>query len=192
MNNSILIIAAIVIVSFSSLFSSISATSGGLASYSFYSDPSSSTQLPIESTDDVSTDDVSDSESSTPSPTTPVPTYLTWTKKPQNIVSGGNYQICRASHGGHTNPGKVHRGRCHFGWGGLEHHTDNFEYLDSTKSLQWSSTKSNPVSGGNYLVCRANHSGQTNPGKVHIGRCHFGWGGRELHTDTFEYLNQDS
>lgn len=42
--------------------------------------------------------------------------------------------------------------------------------------------------GRSLSICRAIHEGGTHPGKVVAGRCHFGYGGREVVASRFEVL----
>jgi len=69
------------------------------------------------------------------------------------------------------------------------------------KPLQWvaydGTMPANAVSGGfengtDLMVCRSFYNGANHPGKVVGGNCNFGWGGKEIVSETYEILvNED-
>ena len=112
--------------------------------------------------------------------------------------NGGDLPLCRADYAEGKHPGKVHLEQCHFGYAGKEVLADDFEVLVRPVAMgRWvawtGSAPANAVvggmeNGGNLVVCRAQHENGMHPGKIHKSQCHYGFGGKEHFTDTFEVL----
>lgn len=120
---------------------------------------------------------------------------------PANAVVGGQESgrglpVCRAAHRDGVHPGKVVAGRCNIGWGGQEIVLGSFEVLvNDGVNLSWTNGPSAPgmvmggqASGQALPICRASHEGGLHPGKVWVGLCHIGWGGREIVLPNFQVL----
>lgn len=125
--------------------------------------------------------------------------YETWTSNPATKIIGGTTAdgeetyICRAEHNGVKHAGKVINNQCSFGYGGKEILSSKFEYLDTNKNVNWAANPANKIiadvhKGKNSYVCRVEHEGVKNNGKVHVGACNFGYKGKELRNTNFEYL----
>jgi hypothetical protein len=129
---------------------------------------------------------------------------------PESAVGGGKegartLYICRAQRGGGTHPGKVVGGTCSIGFMGLEHRVAKFEILAGPPgALSWVRGGSPQATGAlagaglrlvkghatglDLPVCRARVLGWQHPGKLVKGRCHIGYGGREMRVRNYELL----
>src|SRR5690606_4392112 len=107
--------------------------------------------------------------------------------------SGTSLAVCRADMGDGIHPGKVWGANCVVGWGGREVARPSYEVLSVTSDgVKWvgvqpgRSVPANAIvagkhkSGPNLLVCRADMGDGIHPGKVWNGKCHVGWGGKEV------------
>jgi len=126
----------------------------------------------------------------------------TWTDHSNgNVPADGmnisGLYVCAALERNVWHPGKLHLGQCHYGMGGSEHRAYTYRVLSRRSTYRWVSntgaTPANavagPTSGGTQLaVCTTNASGAWAHGKVHLGQCHYGWGGSERKTTTFLFL----
>ncbi len=128
-----------------------------------------------------------------------------WVEAPRGRISddaviggredGRDLPICRAPYRGGVHPGKVVDGRCNIGWGGEEFAIQGFEVL--AIGPHWVRGEGNLPLGlaiggqedGRALpICRASHRRGMHPGKLVAGRCNFGWGGREIASQSYEVL----
>ena len=121
---------------------------------------------------------------------------------PSNAFMGGvssqgrPIAVCRSPYQGGIHIGKVVANKCNFGWGGKEIVQNNFEVLKQDSQFIWSNNKDayGAIIGGRgtiepfLKVCRADYESGKHPGKVVAGKCNFGWGGKEIVSDTYQVL----
>ncbi|MEQ8195313.1 MAG: DUF3421 domain-containing protein [Rhodospirillales bacterium] len=115
--------------------------------------------------------------------------------------------VCRARYGQGGNigdhPGKIVAGNCNIGWGGREILLPRYEVLTGNAAhVAWIPVIQGKMPGNAYVggseaarklfVCRARFGQGGNvgihPGKAVDGRCHIGWGGREIPLPVFEVM----
>lgn len=126
----------------------------------------------------------------------------TWTDHsngnvPADGMNVNGLYVCAALDQNVWNPGKLHLGQCHYGWGGAERRAYTYRVLSRRSTYTWVSntgaTPANavagPTSGGTqFAVCTTSVSGGWAHGKVYLGQCHYGWGGSERRTTSFWFL----
>lgn len=119
---------------------------------------------------------------------------------PGNAVYYGNPSqpsyVCGAWFNNEWSVGKLHKGTCHFAWGGAEYRAPSYKVLVSNY-VRWTSYSSRyaPPSNGVYLasngsntsyVCGAYFGEGYNAGKIVGTQCHISWGGREYVFDNYD------
>lgn len=117
--------------------------------------------------------------------------------------------VCRAVQEGGVHPGKIFGGRCNVGWAGKELVFDEYQVLIARQDAFWHipATENMDLSralvggyeakGAPLDVCIAHHvtgwailkqDHGRHPGKYALGKCNFGFGGKELVADDFFVL----
>jgi hypothetical protein len=111
-------------------------------------------------------------------------------------AQGQELYVCKASYKNGEHVGKVFNRACHIGWGGEEVVLHDFQVLVEPGGVSWLDPRRRParpvggsVDGRRLLVCRARHQNGVHYGKEYEGRCHIGWGGREVAVDRYQILS---
>ena len=124
-----------------------------------------------------------------------------------NVAVGGHegstpLYICRGATDDGIHPGKLVGGKCNIGWGGKEVSLDRYELLVNARPdgagayvQRWSAPGAGVVGyaggrlangGAAIRICRASYNGGVHPGKEWQGKCHIGWGGKEVPVAPYE------
>ncbi|KMY67825.1 hypothetical protein AAU61_08125 [Desulfocarbo indianensis] len=109
----------------------------------------------------------------------------------------GDLYVCRAYYQDGMHVGKILNRKCRLGWGGREVAVDDYQVL-TAYGASWQRARPGEIPagavGGGYsnqgemFVCRANYRDGVHPGKLYAGKCHLGWGGREVAVDNYDVL----
>jgi hypothetical protein len=120
---------------------------------------------------------------------------------PSGAVAAGEAQgrtlyVCKADYKNGEHVGKVFDRACYIGWGGEEVKLSRFRVLVARDGMQWVSPRRQPrhpvggqARGQRLLVCRTRYRDGVHYGKEYQGRCHIGWGGREVAVEDYDLLS---
>jgi Protein of unknown function (DUF3421) len=123
-----------------------------------------------------------------------------------NVNAGKQIFVCRTTYQGGLHPGKIVAGNCNIAWGGREIVRPQYEVaVASPNSYYWGPPNQAAVAvpggeetGRSLAICRSEHRSRSDGRKftshgVHAGKllggdCHFGYGGMEIVSSSYEVL----